>query len=95
MIFLPENYIRFNDAFQFIKDVALDWDATYILEAEPGDYITVARKTASKMPQSGMSKVPRRISRCNPKHFFLFLYLEKIQQKFCELPIPFRVAHPK
>lgn len=45
---LPENYIKFNDAFQFIKDVALDWDETYILEAEPGDYITIARKTKGK-----------------------------------------------
>ncbi len=45
---LPENYIRFNDAFQFIKDVALDWDETYILEDEPGDYITIARKTKGK-----------------------------------------------
>lgn len=45
---LPENYMRFKDAFQFIKDVALDWDATYILEAEPGDYITIARKTKGK-----------------------------------------------
>jgi hypothetical protein len=41
---LPENYARFPDAFQFIKDVAVDWDDTYILEAEPGDYITIARK---------------------------------------------------
>ncbi|NJW52441.1 glycoside hydrolase family 97 protein [Salinimicrobium oceani] len=41
---LPENYELFPDAFQFIKDVALDWDATYILEAEPGDYVTIARK---------------------------------------------------
>ena len=41
---LPENYERFPDAFQFIKDVALDWDATYILEAEPGDFVTIARK---------------------------------------------------
>jgi hypothetical protein len=32
------------DAFQFIKDVAVDWDDTKILEAEPGDYITIARK---------------------------------------------------
>ncbi|MCK5781838.1 MAG: glycoside hydrolase family 97 protein [Flavobacteriales bacterium] len=39
-----ENYKRFPDAFQFIKDVALDWDATKVLEAEPGDYITYARK---------------------------------------------------
>lgn len=41
---LPENYERFMDAFQFIKDVALDWDESIYLEAEPGDYVTVARK---------------------------------------------------
>ena len=40
---LPENYNRFLDAFQFIKDVALDWDKSYYLEAEPMEYITVAR----------------------------------------------------
>ncbi len=40
----PENYDRFPDAFQFIKDVALDWDESRYLEAEPGDYVTVARK---------------------------------------------------
>ncbi len=41
---LPENYNRFLDAFQFIKDVAVDWDDSKYLEAEPGAYITVARK---------------------------------------------------
>ncbi len=41
---LPENYAKFNDAFQFIKDVACDWDDSRYLEAEPADYITVARK---------------------------------------------------
>ncbi len=41
---LPENYERFPDAFQFIKDVALDWDESHYLEAEPGEYITVARR---------------------------------------------------
>lgn len=41
---LPENYNRFLDAFQFIKDVALDWDESKYLEAEPGEYITIARK---------------------------------------------------
>jgi hypothetical protein len=41
---LPENYEKHMDAFQFIKDVAVDWDDTKILEAEPGDYITIARK---------------------------------------------------
>lgn len=40
----PENYERHLDAFQFIRDVAVDWDNTRYLEAEPGDYITVARK---------------------------------------------------
>ena len=40
---LPENYERFPDAFQFIKDVAIDWDDSKYLEAEPGQYITVAR----------------------------------------------------
>ena len=41
---LPESYERHMDAFQFIKDVAIDWDESKYLEAEPGDYITVARK---------------------------------------------------
>lgn len=41
---LPENYEKYMDAFQFIKDVAVDWDDSKYLEAEPGDYITVARK---------------------------------------------------
>ena len=41
---LPENYIRFADAFQFIKDVPVDWSDSHYIEAEPGDYITVARK---------------------------------------------------
>lgn len=41
---LPENYAKYDDAFQFIRDVACDWDDSRYLEAEPGDYITVARK---------------------------------------------------
>ena len=41
---LIENYERFMDAFQFIKDVALDWDESKYLEAEPGEYLTVARR---------------------------------------------------
>ena len=40
----PENYERFMDAFQFIKDVAIDWSESHYLEAEVGEYITVARK---------------------------------------------------
>ncbi|MBS9464222.1 glycoside hydrolase family 97 protein [Flagellimonas sp. 389] len=41
---LPETYNQHLDAFQFIKDVALDWDTSLVLEAEPGDFITYARK---------------------------------------------------
>lgn len=41
---LPEHYEKYMDAFQFIKDVAVDWDDSKYIEAEPGDHITVARK---------------------------------------------------
>jgi glucan 1,4-alpha-glucosidase len=41
---LPENYEKHMDAFQFIKDVPADWQESIYLEAEPGDYLTVARK---------------------------------------------------
>lgn len=41
---LVENYEKHMDAFQFIKDVAVDWDESRYIEAEPGDYITIARK---------------------------------------------------
>ncbi|MES2649569.1 MAG: glycoside hydrolase family 97 protein [Bacteroidota bacterium] len=45
---LPENYAAHPDAFQFIKEVAVDWDDTKILEAEPGDFISIARKEKGK-----------------------------------------------
>ena len=41
---LPKHYLKFYDAFQFIKDVEIDWDSTIYLEAEPGEYVTIARK---------------------------------------------------
>lgn len=41
---LPEHYEKYRDAFQFIKDVAVDWDKSWYLEAEPGEYLTIARK---------------------------------------------------
>jgi hypothetical protein len=44
----PENFNKHLDAFQFIKDVPVDWDDTQILEAEPGDFITIARKAKGK-----------------------------------------------
>jgi glucan 1,4-alpha-glucosidase len=45
---LPENYEKHMDAFQFIKDVPVDWDSTIVLDAEPGDYIVIARKAKGK-----------------------------------------------
>jgi glucan 1,4-alpha-glucosidase len=45
---LPENYERFPDALRFIEDVAVDWDDTRILEAEPGDYVTIVRKAKDR-----------------------------------------------
>ncbi|RTY84952.1 glycoside hydrolase family 97 protein [Flavobacterium sp. ZB4P23] len=45
---LLENYEKYPDAFQFIKDVETDWDESKYLEAEPGDYVMVARKTKGK-----------------------------------------------
>jgi hypothetical protein len=45
---LPENYEAKKDAFQFIKDVAVDWDDTKVLDAEPGDYIIIARKAKAR-----------------------------------------------
>jgi hypothetical protein len=45
---LLENYEKYPDAFQFIKDVAVDWDETKTLQAEPGDFVTIARKTKGK-----------------------------------------------
>jgi alpha-glucosidase len=53
---LPENYARFMDAFQFIKDVAVDWDKSLYLEAEPGAYIVTARHPKLSTLNSGRLK---------------------------------------
>ena len=50
---LPENYDRFLDAFQFIKDVAVDWDRSLYLQAEPGAYIVTARHPKLSTLNSG------------------------------------------
>ncbi len=58
---LPENYARFMDAFQFIKDVAVDWDKSIYLMAEPGEYMVTARhpklSTVNKAAE-GVGKLP-------------------------------------
>ena len=58
---LPENYARFMDAFQFIKDVAVDWDKSIYLMAEPGEYMVTARhpklSTVNKAAE-GVAQLP-------------------------------------
>ena len=44
----PETYNKYLDAFKFIEDVPVAWDDTHVLEAEPGDYVTIARKAKGK-----------------------------------------------
>ena len=50
---LPENYANFMDAFQFIKDVAVDWDKSVYIDAEPGAYIITARHPKMSSLNSG------------------------------------------
>lgn len=50
---IPENYERFMDAFQFIKDVAMDWDETKYLEAEPGQFTSLS-PAKQKVQTTGM-----------------------------------------
>ena len=50
---LPENYVNFMDAFQFIKDVAVDWDKSVYIDAEPGAYIITARHPKMSSLNSG------------------------------------------
>jgi hypothetical protein len=45
---LPENYEKHMDAFEFIRQVAVDWDSTVYLEAEPGAYLSIARKAKGR-----------------------------------------------
>ena len=58
---LPENYARFMDAFQFIKDVAVDWDKSIYLMAEPGEYMVTARHpklSTVNLAAEGIAKLP-------------------------------------
>ncbi len=74
----PENYEKHLDAFQFIKDVAVDWDDTKILEAEPGDYITIARKAKGKeewylgsITDENARETKIKLSFLNPKQWYV------------------------
>jgi len=98
---LPENYERFIDAFQFIKDVAVDWDDTRILDAEPGDYLTIARKAKNKDEwyigaitdeQARDVKIP--LSYLTPKHSYVAtLYIDAENAHWETNPMAYRIQH--
>lgn len=67
----PEMYSKYIDAFQFIKDVALDWSDSRYLDAEPGRYIVVARK--ARRVTTGLSAVLPMKRGTNPNYRLIFL----------------------
>jgi hypothetical protein len=100
---LPENYDAHLDAFQFIKDVAVDWDDTRILEAEPGDYVTIARKAKCKNEWyvGGITDEQPRIATVNfnflPKNqkFELTIYEDGKDASFDKNPESFNIRKIK
>jgi hypothetical protein len=98
---LPENYEKFLDAFQFIKDVAIDWDETRILEAEPGDYLTIARKAKNKDEwyigaitdeQSRSTEIP--LSYLTPKRTYVAtLYLDASNSHWQTKPMVYQIQY--
>lgn len=88
---LPENYMKFPDAFQFIKDVAIDWQESEYLEAEPGEYVTVARK-AKDSGQWFLGSVGGNESRTSKVSFD---FLEKGKKYIATIYADARDAHYK
>ncbi|MFY7651550.1 MAG: glycoside hydrolase family 97 catalytic domain-containing protein, partial [Chitinophagaceae bacterium] len=64
---IPENYLAYPDAFNFIQQVPVDWDDTQILEAEPGEFITIARKAkgGTNWYIGGITGNNKRIANCH------------------------------
>jgi hypothetical protein len=98
---LPGNYERFMDAFQFIKDVAVDWDDTRILEAEPGDYLTIARKAKNKdewyvgaITDEQARSVNISSSYLTPKRWYVAtLYTDKANAHWESNPMAYQIQH--
>lgn len=97
---LPENYEKYPDAFQFIKDVAVDWDETRYIEAEPGDYITIARKAKGKENWfvGGITDENSRISSFIPdflkpgKNYLATVYIDGEDADFENNPTSYRIV---
>ncbi|MBO7568426.1 MAG: glycoside hydrolase family 97 catalytic domain-containing protein, partial [Bacteroidales bacterium] len=83
---LPENYERFMDAFQFIKDVAIDWQKSIYLEANPMRYITIARKDKNSDRWFVGGKTGKEAHVCNLKFDFLDANRKYVATVYCDAP---------
>ena len=96
---LPENYERFLDAFQFIEDVPVDWDDTKIINAEPGDYVTIARKTKGKderyigsITDENARKMDIPLTFLNASQWYVAtLYLDGLSAQWEQNPMEYRI----
>ncbi|MFR9523566.1 MAG: glycoside hydrolase family 97 protein [Rikenellaceae bacterium] len=100
---LPSNYQKQMDAFQFIKDVAIDWDQTVYLEAEPGDYLTIARKEkgASNWFVGGLTDENKRTSSFTldfldaGKEYVATVYADTADTDYQDNPTAYRIVKGK
>lgn len=97
---LPSNYEKHMDAFQFTKDVALDWDESRYLEAEPGDYVTIARreKGTSRWFVGGVTDEQRRTAKFSldfldpSKVYVATLYADGEDADYLENPVSYKIT---
>ncbi|MFI3332985.1 MAG: glycoside hydrolase family 97 protein [Rikenellaceae bacterium] len=100
---LPSNYEKHMDAFQFIKDVAIDWDESIYLEAEPGDYITIARreKGSNNWFVGGITDENRRTSKIKldfldpNREYVATLYADDKDTDYMTSPTTYRIVKGK
>ncbi len=98
---LPENYEKFDDAFQFIRDVPVDWQDSKYLEAEPAKYITVARKdkksdnwfVGGKCDADGHTAVIRLDFLDKGRKYKMDLYADAADADYEKNPKAYRITH--
>ena len=98
---LPENYEKFDDAFQFIRDVPVDWQDSKYLEAEPAKYITVARKdkksdnwfVGGKCDADGHTAVIRLDFLDKGRKYKMDLYEDAADADYEKNPKAYRITH--
>ncbi|NWF89824.1 MAG: glycoside hydrolase family 97 catalytic domain-containing protein, partial [Ignavibacteriaceae bacterium] len=99
---LPENYEKFLDAFQFIKDVPVDWQETKILAAEPGDYIVTARKDKNSdnwfigaITDESEREFTLNLDFLDNKNYTATLYLDKADSHWKDNPMSYQIQSMK